>query len=747
MNYDEAQQVAVSHRDGPMMVLAGPGSGKTMVITGRTRTLIEEYGIPPEQILVITFTKAAATEMRDRFSRMMGGSFGVRFSTFHSLFFLILRAAYGYKPEQIIREEEQYAFLRQQVEALEKQTNALDIADEKDFIRDLLSEIGTVKSEELDPSHYYSMNCPEETFQAIFRGYEDWMRQQNRIDFDDMMLLCKELFLARPDILSAWQSRFRYILVDEFQDINLLQYRLVRMLAAPQDNLFIVGDDDQSIYRFRGAKPEIMLHFPQDYPQAGRVLLNRNYRSAEPIVKAAGRLIAHNKKRFGKELYAALSLPEAALKIGEFKDRREENAAIAEQILRYRAEGIPLTQIAVLFRTSLAARPLAETLMAYNIPFRMKETLPNPYEHWICQNLLSYMELAETAGRSPEKPAPAPPGTGCAPREISSADAASRDALSVDAASMDAASRDAASMYATSRDAVSMDAVSMLRHNFLQIMNRPNRYLTRESLPDSPSFLREAHSRPGQSLLRRYLNYWGSFYLDKDWMAERLARLGQDLEMLATLAPYPAIHYIRHVIGYDGFLASYAEFRRIPAEDLVAQLEELAEGAKPFPTLTAWKAHMQKYGDELKRHRHRQAMEAVTLSTMHAGKGLEYDVVFIPDAVEGSTPHKKALREEDLEEERRLFYVAVTRAKRLLHLSTVKTLYGKPQTASRFLGELTASVDDFKPGMQVFHKTYGPGTVRSVSDGKICIFFERTHAEKTLHLDFCVTNRLLSLPG
>ena len=259
------------------------------MITHRVKHLVEDCGVDPSSILVITFTRAAAREMQERFEKLMGvgteadaagASSRVSFGTFHSIFFTILKYAYRYQASSIVREEQRTRFVREMVEKLK-----LEIEDEHDFISSVLGEISFVKSEMVDLAHYYSQNCSEEMFKEIYAGYEERMRRANLLDFDDMLVMCHELFTKRPDILAAWQKKFRYILVDEFQDINKVQYEIVRMLAKPEDNLFIVGDDDQSVYRFRGSKPEIMLGFPKDYPEAKTVLLGVNYRSTIEIVE------------------------------------------------------------------------------------------------------------------------------------------------------------------------------------------------------------------------------------------------------------------------------------------------------------------------------------------------------------------------------------------------------------------------------------------------------------------------------
>ena len=388
MAFSKAQTQAIMHKDGPMMVLAGPGSGKTTVITHRVQYLTKEYGIDPGDILVITFTRAAAEEMRERYEALTGGGSRVTFGTFHSIFFRILKLAYRYTADNIVREEQQMQFVRELA-----QTGGLEPEDENEFAASILSEISSVKGERIALEHYYSKNCPDAVFRQLYAGYEEKMRRTGLIDFDDMMVLCLELFTERKDILSAWQRRYRYILIDEFQDINRLQYEIVRMLAKPEDNLFIVGDDDQSIYRFRGAKPEIMLGFERDYPGAGRILLDVNYRSTEEIVAPALRLIGENQKRFSKAIHTTGRHGKNVI-TKLWQDPGEENLAIAREIQLYLQSGVRPGDIAVLYRTNAGPRFLMEKLMEYNLPFRTRDTVPNLYEHWISRNILTYIRIA-----------------------------------------------------------------------------------------------------------------------------------------------------------------------------------------------------------------------------------------------------------------------------------------------------------------------------------------------------------------
>ena len=387
--YEGAQKEAVTHGKGPMLVLAGPGSGKTFTITHRIRYLTEEYKVNPSNILVITFTKAAAVEMKERYESLCGGRpSSVNFGTFHAIFFRILKFAYRYDARNIVREEQRNQLVR---ELMEKYR--VEVEDEAEFVSSILSEISSVKGEMMDLDHYYAKNCSEEIFKQLYHGYEDWLRRANLIDFDDMLVMCYELFVQRKDILSAWQKKYQYILVDEFQDINRIQYEIVRLLAVPENNLFIVGDDDQSIYRFRGAKPEIMLGFEEDYPDAKRVLLNVNFRSTKDIVDTAGTLISHNETRFNKEIVTKKG-PGKPVVTRMWQNPAEETVEIVQELMAYAKAGYEYSDMAVLYRTNLGPRLLIEKLMEYNVPFCMKDTVPNLYDHWIAKNIIAYLKAA-----------------------------------------------------------------------------------------------------------------------------------------------------------------------------------------------------------------------------------------------------------------------------------------------------------------------------------------------------------------
>ena len=611
-SFTKSQSEAIRHQDGPLLVLAGPGSGKTTVVTKRVQYLVQDCHISPSSILVITFTKAAATEMKERFLRLMEqseekpqGYGNVLFGTFHAVFFNILKLSYGFTAANILREETRYQFMKEIVDRLK-----LEIDDENEFISGVLGEISLIKNERISLEHYFSKNCAEDIFRKIFASYEQRKRNARLIDFDDMLSYTWELLTKRPDILEAWQKKFRYILVDEFQDINRLQYDILRLLAQPENNLFIVGDDDQSIYRFRGAKPEIMLNFQKDFPTAGRVLLNDNFRSTRQIVNAAGRVIRKNQSRFAKEI-TARGGEGPGVRILAFEDQQQECLYLLKEMQEYKKNGGAWQQMAVLYRTNTQPRLLIQKFMEFNVPFRVRDQVPNLFEHWIAKNLFCYIRLA------------------CG---------------------------------------------SKLRKDLLPVLNRPKRYMNRECLND-------------EIICWEYMM---DYYKDKPYVCDKIERLQYDLKMLGRMGPFAAINYIRHVMGYEEYLKEYAEFRRMNAEDLMEVLNELQESARAYKTYDEWFAYMERYKKEMDEMRKRQqeVKEGVHLATMHSSKGLEYDKVFILDAAEGITPYKKAVLDADLEEERRMFYVAMTRAKKELTICWAKKQFSHELTVSRFVEEM-----------------------------------------------------------
>ena len=616
MECNKEQKEAIMHRDGPAMVLAGPGAGKTYVITNRVKALIDEYGVKPEQILVVTFSKAAAVEMKERFEMLTGGRrLPVRFGTFHSVFFQILRLAYHYEVKDIATPALKYRFLE---ETLNETGYGVD--DKKEFLSDIEKEISRVKGEGIEIDCYFSSACSAEIFQKMYRGYQEKLQRHRCLDFDDMVVYTYQLLKEREDIRRRWQAQFRYLLIDEFQDINRLQYETVCMLAEPENNLFIVGDDDQSIYGFRGAKPGIMLSFPKRFPDTKQIVLGVNYRCSDEIMKAAERLIGKNNERYEKHIVANKG-KEQPVHMKKCENLPDEAEKIVAQIQMYQKEGIAYQEMAVLFRTNMQMRLLAGKLMEHGVPFTMRENLPNLFDTWMAKDIMCYLQLA-LGNRSREK--------------------------------------------------------------FLKIANRPVRYLSRT-----------AFTEPEVSF-----NKLRAYYAVKnqEWMEERIWNFEYDLKNLASLSPYAAIHFIRKGIGYDEFLKTYADERNVNADDWFDVLDEMQEMARDKKSIPEFLSFVENYGDTLEEMRQEQKKQqvkeepGVSLMTMHASKGLEFPVVFVPTLNEDIVPYRKAVQEGNLEEERRMLYVAMTRAKTYLHLSFVKERFHKEAEPSPFLYEISPAL-------------------------------------------------------
>ena len=586
------------------MVLAGPGSGKTSVIVERTAYMTGEGKIPSSSVLVVTFSRAAAVEMKERFLKFTGqSSTQVTFGTFHGVFYGILKQAYNLTSANILSEEEKNGILRELALNF-----GGELASEGDFTEEIAKEISMVKGNRISLEHYYSSCCPDEVFRQIYGAYGNMLRERRKLDFDDMLLSCYELFDKRKDILRAWQQKFRYILVDEFQDINQLQYDIVRLLAEPENNLFIVGDDDQSIYHFRGARPEIMLNFTKDYPGAEKVVLDVNYRCSKRILDSAMKVIGRNKTRFQKEL--STPNPEGEpVRLCEYANPREEYLSVTAELRKRLEQGENLENTAVLLRTNQEAEGLIAAFMERQIPFTMKEKLPNLFQHWICRNLLAYMRFAQ-GERS--------------------------------------------------------------RKLFLEIMNRPNRYISRDAVVS------------GREISFEQLR---DFYKDKDWMCDRLTTMETHLRILKGLPPYAAINFIRKGMGYEEYLQEYALYRKIKPEELGEILDRLSESAKGMNTLKEWEEYIEDYTRKLEEQAGKQKKEGVQILTLHGAKGLEFDRVYILNVNEGSIPYRKAVLAPAVEEERRLFYVGMTRARKFLTLCYVKKQYEKEREPSRFLKE------------------------------------------------------------
>lgn len=618
-----AQQAAVTHESGPVLCLAGPGSGKTFVLTHHIRYLILEKHIDPSQILVITFSKAAALQMQQRFTQLMEDTYyPVRFGTFHAVFFQILSRYEGYTTKDILNNTRKKQFLKTVLAQIDYQGK-----EDTDTLENILQQISYVKNqggleycmekesnaaisgrkhtEKQEISVFAKIKNEIPLFQEIYQNYERILRQEHVLDFDDMLMLCYRLFCDKPHILEEYRSQIRYVLVDEYQDINPVQYEMLKMLIHPHRNLFAVGDDDQSIYGFRGSDPDIMLRFKNDFPEGIIIPLVKNYRSTTGIVNCAKQVIGENTRRYKKEM--------TAVKAGDgmffhtCASKEEEYAELLKQ-LRVAQEMKMLDQCACLFRTNMDASYLAEMLLKEKIPYSMKEKPYNPYDHFICRDFLHYLHLKE-GDRS-------------------------------------------------------------LRE-FVPVMNRPLRYISRDAvniMDKQVSF--EALKR---------------FYRGKDYMYQHIGKLEYDLGRMKKMDPYAAVNYIRKGIGYDDYLRKLAVEQEQSADVYLKTADELQKRFAMFESIEELEHHIGNYCDLSQIQMKQQNTGGVTLMTYHASKGLEFDTVYLPDCNEGVIPHKKSTLPSQIEEERRLFYVAMTRAKEQLHIMFVEGTKEEKHLISRFL--------------------------------------------------------------
>lgn len=645
---NEAQRRAVMHGEGPMLVLAGPGSGKTFTITNRISYLILHENIKPENILVITFTKEAALSMQNRFLKLTSqhhttpdgygsaaaeaaNSLPVNFGTFHSIFYHIIRQSGYVQVSNILKDSDKKHLIipiltkiKEQLKASEDENTPGDCFDEADRV---LASISFYKNSGDTERASRLLQSPwREQFPVVLRNYEKARASEGRIDFDDMVFMCLKLLRRNRELLKQWQSRFQYILIDEFQDINPVQYQVIRLLSPPPYNLFCVGDDDQSIYGFRGSDPSLMQSFLRDYPKASQVLLNVNYRSLGQIVEASQKVVAENRNRFPKQLKSgrdtsAGEVPVQAqaaaspVKLTGFAGKEAQYHYIIEKLKLLTAK--ELTQSAILFRTHAQMQGFALALSGAGITYSMKEKSACIYDHFIAKDLTAYLKFA---------------------------------------------------------------AGERSRSLFLQIMNKPSRYISREALTSQTvdfSAMKEYY--------RRFLPTERGFEIRK-----RITQLERELSQLAAMKPYLGILYARKAIGYEQYLKCRAAGDRDREEEWMKLLELLTEEAKGYNTNEEWINYQKNFCENWERSSGKEngTESGVRLMTAHASKGLEFDRVYVPDINEGTYPHGKTLSEEDVEEERRMLYVAMTRAKEALELTFVTGTKERPGLVSRFLRPL-----------------------------------------------------------
>lgn len=595
--------------DGPAMVLAGPGSGKTTVITHRIKNLIEKAEVRPENILVVTFTKAAAISMQKRFSTLMNGGKGqlVTFGTFHSVFYKILKKSRRYEATEILSERQKTDYIREIIGRYGISSN-----DISELSQNIINDIGNIKGNMLNAQEYEPSCCKKEDFIKVYNAYNLELKKDGKMDFDDILRECYLLLCENHTILEQWRELYKYILIDEFQDINRIQMNIIELLASPLNNIFVVGDDDQSIYGFRGARPEIMIEFKDYYPEAELIVLNVNYRSTQSIINVAGRVIENNKTRLDKCAHANND-KDFQPDIRKFRNQVEELKFVVSKIKEYENQGISLSEMVILVRNNSQIQEISSFLKNRKIEAESGKHRSNIYNGMVAKDILSYV----------------------------------RGALKFDG--------------------------TYFNEDLIYVLNKPQRYISRQvvlSVNMNISAVRRIYSK----------NNIDSFLFH--------------IEMIRKLPPQAALSYIRKGAGYEEYLRLYAIENNIPMSGLLKQLEQLVQECSKFNTLEQWinsidsaqNSEGQNFGK--KSSGEGGTNNRINIMTMHGSKGLEFKAVFIVDANQGIIPTSKALRERDFEEERRLFYVAITRAIDYLNVYAVEEKLGCPIEVSMFVEEM-----------------------------------------------------------
>ena len=530
------------------------------------------------------------------------------FGTFHSVFYRMIRRRHGYELGQVLGEGERRTAIRGFLTEL-----GYDLEDE--FLSSVLGEMSLIKNELHDLNYYHSTSIGAEDFRRLCQLYDSFKSEKNKIDFDDMLTMAYTMLKNEPGELARWRQLYPYIMIDEFQDINRVQYETVRLLAAPTNNLFIVGDDDQSIYKFRGSRPEFLLHFPKDYPAAKSVTLDTNYRSTNQIISYANGIIAANKLRYNKQIIGT-SREGTKPVILTSEDQNAEAANIAERIRKLWKKGADLDSIAIIYRLNLQARAFGDAFMNANIPYRNRDEIPVIYDHWIAADFFAYLRLAMR-------------------------------------------------LYKKQKSGYDTDAE--------RIINKPYRFI-------SKAFL--------QGLKQSNADMFAAYHRDPILHAAsktRIEELKSDLLSVAKRDTSAAIRYIRQAIGYNEHILDHSAYRKLNPTGLFEIADELQEAAKGFAEPEAFLAHA-RAAIAAAKNSSAERGPCCNLTTLHSAKGLEFDRVFIAGVVEDVIPYVRSKTEADIEEERRLLYVGITRARHELYISTIKTRYDKKVEPSRFLG-------------------------------------------------------------
>ena len=670
---NENQLKAVDHLDGPCMVLAGPGSGKTRVITYRIANMVVNKNIKPTSILAISFTKASSIEMKNR-ALSLSNDFRmnkVTYGTFHSVFFRILRYFENYNIESILDEKTKRIGLKSILKGLN-----IENADDDETIGQVINEISYVKNELMDKRDFKSEVLTNDEFIKVYNFYEEYKQQMNKIDFDDMLIKTYELLKNNKAALDRVRSVYRYILVDEFQDINKVQFEALKLIANPSNNIFVVGDEDQSIYGFRGSRPDFLLEFEEYFSNTKKVLLDINYRSKGEIIDIANRLIEKNTNRYEKVIKCGQGNGAKVNYISP-EDSEEEAVYIAKDIKnKIQEDYTEYTDFAVIYRTNIQSRALVDVFMDMRIPFVVKDSIVTIYDHWAAQDILAYLRI----GVNPNS-----------------------------------------------------------NKDWIRIINKPFRYISKDNLnliKDEPDFI--------NSLINKCDLH--------PKQVKTINDLDIDISYVKGLNPKNAISYIRTTLDYDRYILDYCANRKIKTNGLIEILNELESSATNFKTIQEYLDHIERVKSEIVDNKNNKETDGVIFTTMHSAKGLEFKNVYIIGANEGTIPHEKSYEIDDeekkndqIEEERRLMYVAITRAEENICISSPINKYGKRVSKSRFVEDIKAptkkEMDSITIGDKIYHKKFKEGTIVEKNGDSIKIRFK--DGDRVLNSKVCLTKRII----
>ena len=670
---NENQLKAVNHLDGPCMVLAGPGSGKTRVITYRIANMVVNKNIKPTSILAISFTKASSIEMKNR-ALSLSNDFRmnkVTYGTFHSVFFRILRYFENYNIESILDEKTKRIGLKNILKGLN-----IENADDDETIGQVINEISYVKNELMDKRDFKSEVLTNDEFIKVYNFYEEYKQQMNKIDFDDMLIKTYELLKNNKAALDRVRSVYRYILVDEFQDINKVQFEALKLIANPSNNIFVVGDEDQSIYGFRGSRPDFLLEFEEYFSNTKKVLLDINYRSKGEIINIANRLIEKNTNRYEKVIKCGQGNGAKVNYISP-EDSEEEAVYIAKDIKnKVQEDYTEYTDFAVIYRTNIQSRALVDVFMDMRIPFVVKDSIVTIYDHWAAQDILAYLRI----GVNPNS-----------------------------------------------------------NKDWIRIINKPFRYISKDNLnliKDEPDFI--------NSLINKCDLH--------PKQVKTINDLDIDISYVKGLNPKNAISYIRTTLDYDRYILDYCANRKIKTNGLIEILNELESSATNFKTIQEYLEHIERVKSEIVDNKNNKETDGVIFTTMHSAKGLEFKNVYIIGTNEGTIPHEKSYEIDDeekkndqIEEERRLMYVAITRAEENICISSPINKYGKRVSKSRFVEDIKAptkkEMDSITIGDRIYHKKFKEGIIVEKNGDSIKIRFK--DRDRALNSKVCLTKRII----